>query len=1598
MSVSIAANQFGTLDAHYPVLLLPVSVQVKFVPTPQAALPYELRVRIYPDQLSLSTHEDDLTADELAAGQYYWNNAPQVVVGQLHDLDHWRPLVARYGAPRAQWILRQTYPTNVTDVAAGADPIFTKLAKTATERWKRAAHACGLPECFSVMLYTQATTHDEVADSPVRTQLFPAGGPRSYSAGMVPQPTTEFLKLTHVVQGNPVGPDALAVGMAPPTDEADNYTPAPEPNALPIGGIDADNRWAVDFTKAKAQGMAVAIPVSQAEYNAGFKRLVVLGVRTITTTDHATTADAGQDTLHQLLADHYYTDGLALVPQGTPTNNTDDVAAGFSSRERTDAEGTFGLLMQTLPVPLPDWTTRPDGQHLVTALGLAEALPSLAGGLGQDTSLAQTFNQALWPATYGYFLEEMLHKVLSPEAQTWVRDFFTKYVLARGPVPALRVGAQPYGVLPTTRFSAWEVPGATGHSYPERLQQVLRQLDATWTERLNPQENFYPLTLSSQDQNTKANLIEPADETANLLTVLGLDATSTEYYQRYLIGPALADALQNYATQQIDAENQLMWADTLRKYATLAPGQNPIYQEFASRVDPAGELLPAQAPPIFGQTFQSTYTKLTDAFADQTGAARQEGQLIDNQPLSETEGLAPFLGVGTGGLNYAQWLATASFEDIRVQDFTSVAQDSNDFLPPSSLLYRLLRQAVLLEYWNAAKQYYKDQGHPLSDAQATEQELFNIATTTDLARWQWLYNSVQEPSTGQKVFLHQYLRQHSASLKTYLAAVAQLGSVPTAQLERLLAEHLDLGSYRLDAWRLAPVAERLDSLRKAQPTGSHLGAFGWLEDVRPADHSVADASGLRHDPDSMGYLHVPSLTHGAAAAILRQGYKSRQLTANPYDPASNRMAVDVSSRRVRAALALLEGLRAGHSLGALLGQLFERALQQHETPADAVPYATYIAKFRQLFPLTDEVALVAGTGQTAPTGVSSEQAARQVVDGAALLRTTQPYPYGLPGLPDAKSDFGAFVAVQVSQLVDDLDALGDLAVSEGVYQAARGNADRAGAVLESVAKGQFPLAPDFVQPAQLSFHLTQRVLLHLPVATATSVTGWPPATTPRGLLAPRLNAWLAQFFPAKASALTFAADYQDAGVTKTTTVSLADAALPPIDLLYLLDEQALHPGSAFDRLLAGAVPGAPPAPTVRYADDAAYPGPAALRSLLPLLARLRQLVGSARPARPHDLLSPGQAAADDNTYAGATLPSFASAKQALLKLDTDLANSTTQRDALRQAVLVGLTEATAALADGANLAAGAATTRQAVLDRLAAAEAVVTEFEAANGTVATPHPALDGDATLRVGAALLGDSFRPDLTFALPSPAYDAYAAGSLPAAAEHLLRHHKDEPLAMQEWLHGVATVREPLAHLDKVFLLHGLLEPDAQYATAASPQGSPLLPLQPAQFSASASVDDYWVGLAWPDGYTPPSEALSLVQWLPARYQPTDEQAALWLDEWTETLPLGSQTTALTFHYDQPNSEAPQSMLLVVSPRVDTTKPWQADDLLGAVNETLDLAKKRTVEPDDLAATHLATVLPAVIAPVAQQAVTMTLDLGSINETARFSEDALLAPENPI
>jgi hypothetical protein len=161
----------------------------------------------------------------------------------------------------------------------------------------------------------------------------------------------------------------------------------------------------------------------------------------------------------------------------------------------------------------------------------------------------------------------------------------------------------------------------------------------------------------------------------------------------------------------------------------------------------------------------------------------------------------------------------------------------------------------------------------------------------------------------------------TVDLRALVDAFGRLAQVPTARLERVFAEHVDLATYRLDAWKTGLATSRLGELRhgERQQRELYLGDYGWLEDVRSRAAPVPVELGgalaavfarpndppLVHDPQNAGYIHAPSLDHAATAAILKNAYA---VNATPTQP--DAFAVNLSSNRVRHALEILEDFLA----------------------------------------------------------------------------------------------------------------------------------------------------------------------------------------------------------------------------------------------------------------------------------------------------------------------------------------------------------------------------------------------------------------------------------------------------------------------------------------------------------------------------------------------------------------------------------------------------------------------------------------------------------------------------------------------------------------
>ena len=252
-------------------------------------------------------------------------------------------------------------------------------------------------------------------------------------------------------------------------------------------------------------------------------------------------------------------------------------------------------------------------------------------------------------------------------------------------------------------------------------------------------------------------------------------------------------------------------------------------------------------------------------------------------------------------------------------------------------------------------------------------------------------------------------------------------------------------------------------------------------------------------------------------------------------------------------------------------------------------------------------------------------------------------------------------------------------------------------------------------------------------------------------------------------------------------------------------------------------------------------------------------------------------------------------------------------------------------------------------------------------------------AALTAAAKLmLGQDFQIVPDFSMPQPQATEWSSAWGPgASADNSILDHLRTDLGrrfpVDDWFVGVARVREKMRDLETA----GHLMSAFSGAEA---------PLQPLQFPHRTDIP--WLGLDFPETnsagepFRIDEDKLLYTAHYAQGFDATLRQAGLLLDEWTEVVPGRTEDTGLAFHFDRPNSEPPQALLLALPPKY--TGGWRWQDLVDTVHETFDLAKKRAIEPDHIDGTTYARFLPALVASVTLHPITASLNLAFNNNLA--------------
>jgi hypothetical protein len=1505
------------LDDNIPFLMMPVRLETKFASTANGV---DLRVRIFPDDIQVTTHDPILSAAERTAGVAYWADRTRALAltgneRRVAEQGAWSLLADRFGGPRARYVARTTKPPGWPAPPAAGAP------------------AAGAAE----------PVRDALSGVPPRADLLPDF--------FVVMALDEAGNVLAEQKGRSV-PDRLQMG------------PDPEAPAASLGrdaagrlAADANLAWLIDFNRAVESGMAVKLPLAR---GVSVARVVALGVRF-----SLAPLDAAQ-ALEDLLSDHRFTKGVDILRQGSPTNNTDGAASAFTTDLSSDEALVEQEVNGRVAVATLDHSDKSDSQRLAEALGTTfESIRDWPNADAGDVADALAMNRALWPATVGNFLKKMVGARLPADRQAQLERFFETYVTGRGLLPAIRVGSQPYGVLATSDLRTWAEPDSET-AVPAWILNALNWL-RTRFETLEPRI---------------AKVGRGADPLAMTMRVVGQQASSVTFASRKAVTDEISwNTLQYEGTIP---EIRLNW------YETLTARKNAMFTELGV----AREGL---------ELANLTFFQGTDPIA---------GPVVDQDPqvpLSEHEGIAKF----DGTRNYIDWLITASTADLRSETFRN--SDGDIIPPPQALLYRVLHFAWTVNLVDVSRgvvarlrpdSVVKEVVSPsivnvgehkvLPDSHASDVDAsaLGLAQNTrvlgdfllDLSRTGGAlpFNTVPEV----------------LPLQSQRAAIARLAALPTAVLERVFAEHIDLGNYRLDAWQTGLVAHRLDFMRRSRGRnrGIYLGAYGFVENLvakepaTPVDQStlpepLRGPEPVTEQPRNGGFVHAPSLTHAVTTAVLRNAYLTHT------EPTLREtMSVNLTSRRVRAAMSFVEGMRAGQDLAALLGYQLERGLHERYP---GVELDSFIYVLRARFPL------VSRRLTPVPDGTAAEVVeARNVIDGYDLVEYVRgkDYPYGIADLPAVGTTAADAIVAEIGRLEDTLDSVADLLTAETVHQAVQSNMDRARGAIAAVTDGEMPPVPDVVLTPRSGRVFTQRVALHLPPAAA----GWTNPSTPRAAANRRLNLWLATQLPKP----------DDIGVQirpsagPASTLTLKQSGLDAIDIVLMSGDRFGDGSSELERYLADwwrgnnavgddvltlyAAP-APGGPTTFVVVDAAAGAAAvSLATLLPHLRALRHLIGFAR----------GLNAQDYRLTSDASPTSAENPKGLLLDVPGDLAELpariTAARDALAvessalQTVLDAL-EAPykATLADQSTFNGAAWTNplktvrqRMRALALYGAAEAVP---RSSAGVTAASALALyeQGRAVLKAIAARLDKATQSLAPLPVEPPLADAAAearhkAGRLDRRFQNLLDAARQclgtayplQPifrlaaearaeieaclaspvekdfLAIEGWLQSLARVRSRIADLS-------LACTAAQWTTGAEPT------LVPVQLPLVAA--DPWIAAEW--AKAPGQGDIMSVMTVDAPASLASDLEGLLLDDWTETVPTRRETTGIVFNFDRPNAAAPQALLLAVPPNADGR--WQWQELVGAVTDTFDRARLRAIEPDDIQTSALFQALPMTLMP---------------------------------
>lgn len=454
-----------------------------------------LLVRIFPDEIAVTLLSRPLTPDEVTHAREFWLRYFAVGEDELKRKAAWEALCSVHTAPRAALIARSVFPKD-TDRSNQLATMCLQHAAAIQEGTLSEESAKRLQAFFEP---EQGTVRPE--------ELFPV--PMSE---LMPDRFILQAKLDNggkkditIVRYGRLIPKSIQVGLDFNSEDSVNVAD----KGLRFEG---NLRWMTDYDAAERMGMAITLPLDEFRYEHHtlkqkhqmkkqgrkvaeprtfhFNSIYVMGMKEFDA-DNVADSDACSRLLAKVFNAHLYSDdGLDLLKVGTPTNILDDadlesskaghaaLSSNYDTGTDAQVEDFYRKSIKPLPGGIQMWRKSGDAA-LLTELFRFESLPAeenpflnVAGRGNREIQKAKLVRRAFLKVLAG---SHPLLKVIDDSPR--LKMIFEKQVSPIGVYPSIRIGSQPYGIVPVCDFKNLKYGREDALS---KLKDILLLLTEKW--------------------------------------------------------------------------------------------------------------------------------------------------------------------------------------------------------------------------------------------------------------------------------------------------------------------------------------------------------------------------------------------------------------------------------------------------------------------------------------------------------------------------------------------------------------------------------------------------------------------------------------------------------------------------------------------------------------------------------------------------------------------------------------------------------------------------------------------------------------------------------------------------------------------------------------------------------------------------------------------------------------------------------------------------------------------------------------------------------------------------------------------------------------